>query len=150
MIKMIAGVYGMPIKREDGSFTIKAMSPESGSFSLSPEDEKMLVEKGVAKYVDSVGGMKPFGEMTAKELRALGKKYGITFKVGVTNAEMATAIAAKLENPDDESDESESSIDDSAIDNETDTEPDAEETDSEEDEATDEDAPTFDAADAVK
>lgn len=150
MIKMIAGVYGMPIKREDGSFTIKAMSPESGSFSLSPEDEKMLVEKGVAKYVESVADMKPFGEMTAKELRELGKKYGITFKVGVTKAEMADAIAAKLENSDDESDESESSFDDSAIENETDTEPDAEETDSEEDEATDEDAPTFDAADAVK
>lgn len=51
MIKMISGVYGMPVKHTDGRITVERVGPEYGPFSLSPEQEKRLVDRGVAAYV---------------------------------------------------------------------------------------------------
>lgn len=98
MIKMIAGVYGLKVTRPDGTHHIKGMGVGDGSFSLAPEEEARLVSLGVARYVKSVGGMKPFGEMSVKELREIGKKHGLTFRIGMTKAEMAKSIEEKLAN----------------------------------------------------
>lgn len=51
MIKMISGIYGMPVKHPGGGITVKGMGPKDGPFSLTPEQEKRLVDRGVAAYV---------------------------------------------------------------------------------------------------
>lgn len=51
MIKMISGVYGMPIKHPDGRTTVKGVGAKDGPFSLTPEQEKRLVDRKVAVYV---------------------------------------------------------------------------------------------------
>ena len=51
MIKMISGVYGMPVVNEQGITTVKSVGPEYGPFSLAPEKEARLVNRGVAAYV---------------------------------------------------------------------------------------------------
>jgi hypothetical protein len=156
MIKMIAGVYGMKVTRPDGSTYVKAMGVGDGSFSLEPEKEKELVKNGFARFVEPVDDIKPLDELTAKELREIGKSHGISLKVGLTKAEMVAIIAAKLANtPDvDKSDKSDNS-EDNNISDESYSEDDCitdlvDENEEAGEEATDEDAPTFDAAEAVK
>lgn len=99
MIKIISGVYGYL----DKNGCVKPKTEKDGSFSLSEEQEARLVGLGVAEYVntqDTVkepetepdGAEKPLEEMTAKELREIGKEMGYSFKVGLTKAEMIECI----------------------------------------------------------
>lgn len=115
MIKMIAGVYGLHV---DG--IVKAMSKDSGPFEASKEQEARLVQMGLAVYVDDApigfdeqpnepkpdlpdlpADVAPIPEYsisnTAQELREIGKLCGLTFKVGMTKAEMVAALDAHIE-----------------------------------------------------
>ena len=129
MIKMISGVYGMPILNEKGeTVSVKRVGPEYGSFSLSAKEEARLVSRGVAAYVEpdvvfeqteavetveDVSDIGPIGfedvpeeeeeaeaelipleELSAKELRAIGAEYGLSFKANASKAYMIDAIAA--------------------------------------------------------
>ena len=119
MIKMIRGVFGLPI---DG--IVKAMDKNSGPFNAGAEQEERLINLGLAERVGDVPDMPPaedeivdtdapigFDEMppddgeiveeiidlktlSVKELREIGKQYGLTFKVGMTKDEMVEAITA--------------------------------------------------------
>ena len=136
MIKMIAGVFGLPVKDENGNTRVQAMGVNSGPFSADPVQEKRLVAMKLAKYVDApttVEGEHPIGfdetpdeveirpleELNANELRELGKEYGLSFKVGTKKADMVKAITI------------------------------AQGASAEADETPDEDAPSFDATEAV-
>lgn len=134
MIKMISGVYGMPVTHKDGSVTVKGMGPKDGPFSLAPEKEKRLVDRGVAVYVnqppveveqpqneqppvddmvDPIGfdetppdpdelpegviGIPAYNEaMKVTELREIGAMCGLTFKVGMSKADMVAALDAYI------------------------------------------------------
>lgn len=95
MIRMLAGVYGL---YKDGKVT--GIGPDDGPFELTPEREAELVAQGNAEYVvdaapigfDEQPPEKPIEEMTAKELREIGKEMGYTFKIGMTKAEMIECI----------------------------------------------------------
>lgn len=107
MIQIVsAATYGL---LKDG--IVRPMTKDSGPFETSAEAEARLVAQGHAEYVGSVDpiGMddmppegaveeeaaaepRPLEDLTAKELRALGKEYGLTFKVGMTKAEMIAQI----------------------------------------------------------
>lgn len=111
MIKMKAGTFGLPV---DG--VIKPMTKDSGPFNASAEQEERLVKLGLAEYVtdgtpigfdevpeeepiedapeEDEPTLKPLEDLTIGELRAQGKEYGLTFKVGTTKAEMVEAITA--------------------------------------------------------
>ena len=137
MIQMTNGVYGTKHEMKKAG---------DGPFSLSAAEEARLVARGVAKYVgelpvqqdDTTNEGKPLEEMSLAELRALGKEYGLTFRVGLTKAAMAEAIRAEIEKEQDAPDE------DSAPDG-------AEEPGEQPDEEQpDEEAPTFDPAEAVQ
>ena len=151
MIKMVAGVYGLTVKRADGSTYVKGMGPKSGPFTLSPEKEAALVAMGAAQYVESQktadNEKRTLEGMPLKQLREIGKEHGLTFKFGATKAEMAEAIIAAQSNIDGgkgaepDSVESADAQTNPAEDEVTEENP---ETESEED------APTFDAAEAVK
>lgn len=137
MIKMIAGVFGLPVNG-----VVKAMDKNSDAFEASPEQEARLVQMGLAEYVtdgtpigfdeapddltEDEAPETPLEDMSAKELRALGKEYGLTFKVGMSKAEMVAALDAHI---------AENIADGVEVD---------------EDEAVYEDAPTFDASEAVQ
>lgn len=111
MIKMIRSTYGLPVNG-----VVKPMDKNSGPFSAGEAQEKRLVERGYAVYVDEVGGADisassqgneiKLDEMKADALRAYGKELGLTLKVGLTKAEMVDAIRKALaeaeETPDDE------------------------------------------------
>lgn len=137
MIEMVAGVYGMTVKRNDGSTYVKGMGPESGSFSLAPDKEARLVSLGVARYVGGepapipaelpagVEGVPAYSvDSSLSELRAIAKECGVTLKVGMSKADMVAALDAHIEA---------NTVDGVEIDTE-DGEP----------------APTFDAAEAVQ
>lgn len=129
MIKMVAGVFGLPV----GSGIVERKTKDSEPFNASAEQEARLVKLGLARYVDApvpaepIGfdetpdevAIRPLDELTANELRALGKEYGLTFKVGMKKVDMIAALTAAQSAP------------------------------VEVDETPDEDAPTFDAAEAV-
>ena len=103
MIKVIKGVIGY----NDGN-KITPYSAKDGNITLSPEAEECFVKKGVAVYVDEkiapeadaegakveTDGEKPAYDesMKAGDLRDLGKKFGLTFKVGMSKAEMIAAL----------------------------------------------------------
>ena len=89
MIQIIAGVYGR--KMADGS--VKAMDKNSGPFNASPEQEERLIRLGLAVRVDHVVEVE-LEELTAKELRDVGKQYGITFKANASKSVMIDAIKA--------------------------------------------------------
>lgn len=101
MIRMIAGVYGLPVKQPDGSTRIKAMGPGDGSFSLPAEREADLVARGVAYYVGEAptaptAEPKPLNEMNVRELRETAKQYGVVLRVGLSKAEMVTIVEAAM------------------------------------------------------
>nr|DAR60069.1 MAG TPA: HeH/LEM domain [Caudoviricetes sp.] len=121
MIKIIRGVYGHYVTDQNGRTRVVARDRRSEPIELTPEQEARLVSQGVARYVDStetgaapIGfdeqppedegaadiaraeAEKPMEEMTIKELRELGREqYGISFKVGMTKAEMIAAMREK-------------------------------------------------------
>jgi hypothetical protein len=114
---MIRGVFGLPVNG-----IVKAMDKNSGAFDAGAEQEERLVRLGLAvrvetgepapvdepaEIVDTEGPIgfdetppedfeeeKLLKDMNVKELRALGKQYGLTFKVGMSKDEMIEAIAA--------------------------------------------------------
>lgn len=111
MIKMIAGVYGLPVKDADGKTRVVGMGPASGPFSIDTKREAELVAKKVAVYVDAPAAKteskdeadtKSFADLSVKELRELGKEHGLTFRVGMTKMDMIEALeTAQAENKDD-------------------------------------------------
>lgn len=128
MIQMKAGTFGLPVK---GS--VKAMTKESGPFTASKEQEARLVKLGLAVYVDEpelpdgVDGIPEYStQSSASELREIGRLCGLTFKVGMTKAEMVAALDAYINT---------NIVDGVDIDTE---------------DFVDEDAPTFDASEAVQ
>lgn len=150
MIKMIAGVFGLRVKQPNGGSRIVGMGPNDGPFSVDPEREAELVAKGIARYVEppvveDAEGVEDNGhigfdetppvgeavtvpeysvEMKATELREIGAQFGLSFKVGMTKAEMVAALDAHFAEGDTEGE---------AV----------------EDAEGAEDAPTFDASEAV-
>lgn len=53
MIKMISGVYGMPVLNKKGeTVSVKRVGPEYGPFTLPADKEARLVSRGVAAYVE--------------------------------------------------------------------------------------------------
>lgn len=119
MIKMIRGVFGLPVNG-----IVKAMDKNSGAFEAGDEQEARLIRLGLAVEVEdgepantieeTVDTDTPIGfdetppedfdeaeaveeivdlkTLSAKELREIGKQYGLTFKVGMTKDDMAAAI----------------------------------------------------------
>lgn len=114
MIKMIAGVFGLPIKNKNGvTIRVEGKGPNDEPFSTTPEREAELVKMGVARYVESpenanvapgndgTNAGAPTGsnerpaysaDMKADELRAIGKLFGLTFKVGMRKDEMVAQL----------------------------------------------------------
>lgn len=143
MIEMIAGVFGLPVKKEGQKVRIVGMGPKDGPFSADPEQEARLVKLGLARYVseevaedeeledgeegeEEVVDTVPIGfddmppedfaddatvdeseevaedeaedepidlsELSAKELREIGKEYGLSFKSNASKASMIEAI----------------------------------------------------------
>ena len=114
MIKMIRGVFGLPV---NGIVVPKDKNSEP--FNASEEQEARLVKRGFAVYVDSVEGADdsapidfdelpelPEGvtaipeyneDMKQSELREIGAMCGLTFKVGMTKKEMVAALDAHIE-----------------------------------------------------
>lgn len=130
MIKMIAGRFGLLV---DG--IVKGMDKNSPPFEATAEQEARLVELGLAEYVGKPVAVAEeisvvaedaepvdLDDMKADDLRALGKEYGLSFKVGMKKADMIEAIKAAQ----DEGNEDEETED------------------------TAEDAPTFDPSEAVQ
>ena len=120
MIKMIRGVFGLPVNG-----IVKAMDKNSGAFEAGAEQEERLIRLGLAvKFeiadgepapsADEVDTDTPIGmdetppediveaedvdeivelkSLSVKELREIGKQHGLTFKVGMTKPEMIQAI----------------------------------------------------------
>ena len=97
MIKMIRGVFGLPV---NGIVVPKDKNSEP--FNASEEQEKRLVERGFAEYVDGGEILTPpeggsLDEMKADDLRAYGKELGLTFRVGMRKVDMISAIREALE-----------------------------------------------------
>jgi len=128
MIKIISGIYGHLI---DGRVRPKTAASEP--FSLTPAEEKRLVERGIAVYVNeapaeadaSIGFDNTSDSIpeystrnTVKELQEIAALYGITFEDGATKAQMVETLDKHI---------AENSV-----------------------EVDSEDAPTFDAAEAVQ
>ena len=117
MIKIVRGVYGFM----DGNGIVHPKTADDEPFNLLPEQEARLVGLGVAEYVgdakveqaqveteqvESSGEQEPIGfdetpvdepalsELSVKELREIGKEYGLSFKVGTSKADMVKAIEA--------------------------------------------------------
>lgn len=140
MIKMISGVYGLPVKQPDGRIKVERKGPNDGPFSLAPEKEQRLVDRGVAVYVqpevvveqpqdnpvddgkleqEQVGDIAPIGfdesppdpddlpeavtgipaysvDMKPAELREIGAMCGLTFRVGMSKADMVAQLDAYI------------------------------------------------------
>jgi len=109
MIKMIAGKTGVLVNG-----IVVPKTKESEPFSSTPEHEARLVDLGLAKYIGEAVGITEDGEITdlpdgvtaipayseetsAKELREIGKLCGLTFKVGMSKADMIAALDAHIE-----------------------------------------------------
>lgn len=142
MIKMKSGTCGVPVVHGNAVVRVERKTPNDEPFTLSPEAEARLVNRGVAVYVNATapivapenhtdgGEGVSLEDMKADDLRALGKEYGLSFKVGVKKAEMIEAIkAAQAESGEDE---------------------DTEDEDPSEDDEDGEGAPTFDPSEAVQ
>jgi len=116
MIQIVRGVYGYLDK--DG--IVRPKTEADAPFTLTPEQEERLVRLGVAQYVGDVkeapdaqldepvksapmeeepeeeaptDGLS-LADLSAKELREIGKEYGLSFKVGMTKDDMVKAIQA--------------------------------------------------------
>lgn len=118
MIKMIRGVFGLPV---DG--IVKAMDKNSGPFEAGAEQEDRLIRLGLAvrvgadntspveEYAEPMDALTPIGfdetppmsesedeipeyseAMKASELRTLGAMFGLSFKVGMSKKDMVAAL----------------------------------------------------------
>ena len=122
MIQIIRGMYGHYVTdKKSGKIRVVARDSRSAPFELTAEQEARLVSQGVARHVDNdETGAAPIGfdeqppalpelpdgvtaipeyseDMTAKELRDIGKLCGLTFKAGITKKEMVDALDAHIE-----------------------------------------------------
>ena len=120
MIHIIRGVYGYLDK--DG--IVRTKTEKDAPFERLPEQEARRVRLGVAEYVGNVKSAPveetpaasdteeaptdrlSLADLSVKELREIGKEYGISFKVGISKAEMVAAIQeaeaeAELDEPED-------------------------------------------------
>ncbi len=115
MIKIVRGVYGFM----DNNGIVRPKTAADEPFALQPEQEERLVRLGVAEYVGNAERVQepdeteqevfeeeqdPIGfdempyeeialsELSVKDLRAIGKEYGLSFKVGTTKDDMVKAI----------------------------------------------------------
>ena len=106
MIKIIRGVYGFVDKHG----IVRPKTEADAPFELTPQQEERLVRLGVAEYVGNIPAQEEpldigeisvdevsLSERSVKELRELGKEYGLTFKVGASKADMVKAIEAAEE-----------------------------------------------------
>ena len=102
MIHIIRGVYGYLDK--DG--IVRTKTEKDAPFELLPEQEARLVRLGVAEYVGNVKSapveeapaasdteLAPtdglsLADLSVKELREIGAEYGLTFKQGMSKADM--------------------------------------------------------------
>jgi hypothetical protein len=83
MIQMISGTTRVGAETKDSA---------SGPFSLPAEQEKSLVQCGVARYV-SYGELQGRGaDMGARELRAMLEEAGLSAEIGATRAEMVAML----------------------------------------------------------
>ena len=117
MIKIVRGVYGFL----DKNGIVRPKTAADEPFELLPEQEARLVKLGVAEYVGKVEDeQEPIGfdetppedfgadaeddaevaeeiidleSLSGKELRELGKEYGLSFKSNAKKADMIKAIA---------------------------------------------------------
>lgn len=109
MIKIIKGAYGYRIGQ-----AIVPKTPNDAPFSLTPEKEKELVERGIAAYVteavtasaDAVQGSVTPGAPTGKtdpsynagmglaELKAIAKEYGVDASKATSKAKVVEMIDA--------------------------------------------------------
>lgn len=121
MIHIVRGVYGYLDK--DG--IVRPKTDADAPFELSPEQEERLVRLGVAEYVEKVNSAPvaeaepgvsteeaptdgiSLADLSVKELREIGKEYGLTFKVGISKAEMVAAIEEAEANVDAEEEDGE-------------------------------------------
>lgn len=106
MIKMKSGTCGVPVMHGDAVVRVERKTPNDEPFFLSPEAEERLVKRGVAVYANATASIVApenpteddegvsLEDMKADDLRALGKEYGLSFKVGMKKAEMIEAIKA--------------------------------------------------------
>lgn len=95
-IRIIAGTFGWNHGNYD---LVRAGDPP---IEVDTDLAKRLVEKGVAEYVTPIRQEAPDAEpdmenMSAKELRELGKQYGLTFPAKCSKAEMLGAIQEELQ-----------------------------------------------------
>ena len=112
MIQIISGTYGHLI---DGR--VRPKNAGSEPFSLTPEQEKRLVERGIAVYVneapapadasnntpDQPDSLPEYSTRnTVKELQAIGEQFGITFEEGMTKAQMVEVLDQHMEEGDQE------------------------------------------------
>ena len=124
MIQMKAGTFGLavngfvkPMTRDSGPFVASEEqearlvklgiaeyvtdgtpigfdeAPEDMTGEDAPEDEAPEDMTGEDAPEDEAP-LKPLEDLTANELREMGKEYGLTFKVGMTKAQMVEAITA--------------------------------------------------------
>ena len=121
MIHIVRGVYGYLDK--DG--IVRPKTDADAPFELAPEQEERLVRLGVAEYVGKVNSAPvteaepgvsteeaptdgiSLADLSVKELREIGKEYGLTFKVGISKAEMVAAIEEAEANVDAEEEDGE-------------------------------------------
>ena len=109
MIQIISGTYGHLV---DGR--VRPKTAVSEPFSLPPEQERRLVERGIAVYVNEepaevevpIGSDTPSDlpeystRNTVKELQAIGEQFGITFEEGMTKAQMVDVLDQHMAEPD--------------------------------------------------
>lgn len=113
MIKIIRGVYGYMTP----AGIVKPKTPEDAPFSLTAEQEKRLIDLGVAEYVTAANKSEPEPEperlpdlpegvtgvpeynanMKADELREIAKGMGLTFKANASKAAMVEAMDKYIE-----------------------------------------------------
>jgi hypothetical protein len=102
------------IKITKGVFLWKNGIVRAGDPPIEVDDaqaRRLVEQKGVAEYVTSFSDIHPDVEraaaepagkayhigMTAKELREIGAEYGLTFKQGISKAEMVEEMDALFE-----------------------------------------------------
>lgn len=145
MIKIVCGVYGHYINGK-----VVPKDKNADPFELTAEQEARLVKQGIAEYVCStepvteydapigfdeapdlpagVTGIPAYSvDMKVAELREIGAMCGLSFKVGMSKAEMVAELDKHIE---------EHTVEGVEVDDDGEI-------------TVDEDAPTFDAADAV-
>lgn len=135
-VEITCGMYGHHPKKDGPVRPVR----RGEKVDLHDEEAARLVKLGLAKYVDEpaeklpdlpegVVGIPVYSEeMSAKELREIGKLCGLTFKVGMSKAEMVAALDAHI---------AEHTVEGVEVDEDGEI-------------ATEDDAPTFDAAEAVQ